>query len=180
MSVMNAVAATPSVKRVVLTSSVASILSCGKEKPAHYSGNDWSIPENQSGYLKSKTLAEKAAWDFLKTPEGSHINLVTICPGLIVGPPLTPTQTGSVQYLTSFKEKGKDGAHAPRSLIEVTDVALAHLNSAKKDQIENQRFLMVESCVLVCHLGQILNGETLLIESEVNPDTFDCAPVKDV
>jgi hypothetical protein len=39
---------------------------------------------------------------------------------------------------------------------------------------------MVESCVLICHLGQILNGETELIESEVKPDTFDCSPVKDV
>jgi len=46
MAVMNAVAATPSVKRVVLTSSVVAIMDCGKEKPASYSGNDWSIPEN--------------------------------------------------------------------------------------------------------------------------------------
>jgi len=45
MSVMNAVAATPSCKRVVLTSSVTAIHDCGKEKPATYSGNDWSIPD---------------------------------------------------------------------------------------------------------------------------------------
>jgi hypothetical protein len=39
---------------------------------------------------------------------------------------------------------------------------------------------MVENCVLICHLGQILNGETELIKSEVKEDKFDCSPVKDV
>ena len=100
MAVMNAVAKTPSVKRVVLTSSCVAIMDNGKEKPTTYDNTDWSIPEKQTGYFKSKTLAEKAAWDFLKTPEGAHINLVTINPGLVVGPPLTPSSTGSVQYVS--------------------------------------------------------------------------------
>jgi len=75
---------------------------------------------------------------------------------------------------------GKEGPHATRSLIEVTDVAQAHLKCAKLDQIENQRFLMVQNSVLICHLGQMLNGETEMIASEVTPDTYDCAPLKDV
>lgn len=107
MAVMNAAAAS-GVKRVVITSSVVTLVDCGKEKPAHYDANDWSIPENQSPYSKSKTLAEKAAWDFLKTPEGSNITLVTILPAFIVGPNLAPSEGGTVQYLTMFKTKGKE------------------------------------------------------------------------
>jgi len=79
-----------------------------------------------------------------------------------------------------FKGAGKNAPPASLALIEVTDVALAHLNCAKKDQIENQRFLMAEKGVLMCHLGQILNGETELIETEAKPDTFDVSPLKDV
>ena len=45
MAVMNAVASTPSVKRLVLTSSCVAIMDCGKDKPASYDANDWSIPE---------------------------------------------------------------------------------------------------------------------------------------
>jgi dihydroflavonol-4-reductase len=45
MAVMNAAAGCPSVKRVVLTSSVVTLVDCGKEKPAHYDPNDWSISE---------------------------------------------------------------------------------------------------------------------------------------
>ena len=46
MAVMRAAAGSPSVKRVVITSSAVALCDCGKEKPAHYDPNDWSIPEN--------------------------------------------------------------------------------------------------------------------------------------
>ena len=63
MSVMKA-AASAGVKRVVITSSVVTVVDCGKEKPAHYTPEDWSIEANQTMYSKSKTMAEEADWDF--------------------------------------------------------------------------------------------------------------------
>mgnify|MGYP003305289186 CR=1 FL=1 len=60
------------VKKVVLTSSVAAIFETGIEK-VDYDENDWSDPDNPkiSNYAKSKTLAEKAAWDFGNENKGS-------------------------------------------------------------------------------------------------------------
>ena len=64
------------VKKVVLTSSVAAIFDTLEEK-TDYDETDWSDPENPSisHYAKSKTLAEKAAWDFLRT-KIIHLNLL--------------------------------------------------------------------------------------------------------
>ena len=88
-------------------------------------------------------MAEKAAWDFLKTPEGNKLTLVTIIPAFIVGPPITNSEGGSVQYLTMFKTKGSESPQSPLGLIDVIDVAEAHLRAAKLEKIESQRFIMV-------------------------------------
>jgi len=55
----------------------------------NFSGDDWSIVDALDPYSKSKTLAEKAAWDFVKNlPDGEKFELATVNPGLIVGPNL--------------------------------------------------------------------------------------------
>ena len=76
------------VKRVVITSSVASIIQQTPENEKEaYTEEDWSEPNACKPYEKSKTLAEKAAWDFLKElPENERFELVTILPSLIMGP----------------------------------------------------------------------------------------------
>lgn len=81
------------VKRCVLTSSCASIAFCAEaDRPEIFNESHWTDldrPEGVHPYLKSKTLAEKVAWDFQKTlPAGEKFELVAICPGLIMGPPL--------------------------------------------------------------------------------------------
>ena len=66
-----------SVKRVVLTSSVQSILygDLSKVYNGHtFTEKDWTVVENVENYTKSKTLAEKAAWDFLKENKGKGDN----------------------------------------------------------------------------------------------------------
>jgi nucleoside-diphosphate-sugar epimerase len=80
------------VKRVVITSSCASIMIQKEEnsKPV-YTEQDWSDVTIAAPYEKSKTLAERAAWDFLKAlPESERFELTIINPGLILGPSLIP------------------------------------------------------------------------------------------
>jgi len=76
------------VRRVVITSSVASIMSGGKDSYKDiYNEDDWSDVKACGAYEKSKTLAEKAAWDFISDlPEKERFELVTINPSLILGP----------------------------------------------------------------------------------------------
>ena len=77
------------VKRVVITSSVASIFKTGVEGQTHFTENDWTDTKIAQPYEKSKTLAEKAAWDFIsELPEDEKFELATINPGLVVGPNL--------------------------------------------------------------------------------------------
>lgn len=76
------------VKRVVITSSIASIFDDANMKEC-FNEKDWP-DTNRKGfpsYNKSKTLAERSAWDFLKNlPEEERFEFATINPGLILGP----------------------------------------------------------------------------------------------
>jgi nucleoside-diphosphate-sugar epimerase len=76
------------VKRVVLTSSVAAIyIQKPEDKKDVLNESDWTDPSLAGPYEKSKTLAEKAAWDFVQSlPESERFELVVINPSLIMGP----------------------------------------------------------------------------------------------
>ena len=76
------------VRRVVLTSSVASIVYTDKHPARPYDEHDWSDETNIDGmspYSRSKTIAEKAAWDYVRGHDGAP-ELVTVCPGVVLGP----------------------------------------------------------------------------------------------
>ena len=99
------------VKRCVITSSLASVEAMAEaDKPADRTFNEshWSNPDRPEGmnaYYKSKVLAEKAAWDFLTTlPNDEKFELVTICPGFIMGPPLRKENFTSGGWLKSLME----------------------------------------------------------------------------
>jgi len=89
LNILNAAAAN-NVKRVVMTSSLAAI-AYGKSKKEFdkvFNESDWTdinTKKDITPYLKSKTIAEKAAWDFIHN-NPSDLELVTVCPGAILGP----------------------------------------------------------------------------------------------
>src|SRR4051794_3526943 len=73
------------VKRVVITSSVMSIMVGQGDKTC--TEDDWSILTECHAYEKSKTMAEKAAWDFISgLPKHEKFELVTINPSMLLGP----------------------------------------------------------------------------------------------
>ena len=79
------------VQRIVVTSSCASIWKPSDKNQTHFTPDVWTDTDSKgcAAYEKSKTLAEKAAWDFLKAlPENERFELVCINPGLIMGPNL--------------------------------------------------------------------------------------------
>src|SRR6185295_4892244 len=88
LRVLRACAAAGTVKRVVLTSSVAAV-AFGHADGADYvrTEADWSEPERCDAYPKSKTLAERAAWDFVASlPPERRFELAVINPGFVLGP----------------------------------------------------------------------------------------------
>jgi len=133
------------VKRVVITSSVAAILMhthAGKKDS--YNEADWSELEACQPYEKSKTLAEKAAWDFLEAlPSDEKFELVTINPSLILGPSLVSSDFTSgviLQKIMGGKFPGMPRIMYP--VVDVRDCAKAHLQAIKVEEAKNKRFIL--------------------------------------
>ncbi|MDQ2661900.1 MAG: aldehyde reductase [Actinomycetota bacterium] len=132
------------VRRVVLTSSFAAIgYSTQPDRP--YTEADWTDPATPglSTYVRSKTVAERAAWDFIDR-EGSGLELATVNPVGVFGPALGPDLSTSVALLRALL----DGAvfAVPRgetSGVDVRDVADLHLRAMTHPDAAGERFLAV-------------------------------------
>jgi len=167
VNVLSACSESESVKRVVVTSSLASV-SCGfighPQRQDHtYTEEDWSPPEVCPPYERSKTLAEKAAWDFVKDlPEEKRFELSVICPGAVIGPILNKTSAGtSVGYIKAMLAGEVPGCiDLAVPIVDVRDVAQAHIVAMEKPECNGKRHLLVsESNVLFRTLCQMINKE---------------------
>ena len=110
LNVMEAAIATPTVVRVVLTSSGLTIFGNDFDNKKIYSEKDWAEYENlQNGYTRSKFLAEKAAWKFVEDKKKNNepcFELAVIHPVLVMGPLLHSTLgTSATKFLSIFEGK---------------------------------------------------------------------------
>lgn len=135
------------VDRIVVTSSVAAI--SGSGKPVHgrpLDERDWSDPDNPklSPYARSKTIAERAAWDFM-AERGATEKLATVNPGAIIGPVLSDDRSFSLQAIERLLG-GMPGV--PRigfSFVDVRDVADLEIRAMTAPEAGGERFVAVES-----------------------------------
>ena len=133
------------VQRVVVTSSVAAVRGGG-----HGAANgralteeDWTDPHNErlSPYVRSKTIAELAAWDFMRE-QGATERLVTVLPGAIIGPVLGADRSYSLQAIERLLGGSMPGL--PRlgfSFIDVRDVASLELLAMTAPGAAGQRLI---------------------------------------
>ena len=149
VNVLTACSESGSVKKVVLTSSIAAI-SCGglghPNRQEHvYTEEDWSPPEACPPYERSKTLAEKAAWDFVKElPEEKKFDLAVINPGFVQGPAFTKASGTSVGMIHSMLIGKLPGApDISFGVVDVRDVAQAHIIAMEKPECNGKRYLLV-------------------------------------
>ena len=132
------------VKRVVLTSSFAAVGYGHPDGPTPFDERDWtdlSSPDIQP-YVKSKTLAERAAWDFAAKEPGFELAVVN--PVGVVGPPLGPDLSTSVIGILSLMN-GTMPAMPKISfgLVDVRDVADLHLRAMTDPRAAGERFIAV-------------------------------------
>lgn len=149
------------VKRVVMTSSVAAITyGWTTEKPDVFTEEHWSNPDALNGnttYARSKTLAERAAWDFVNSPEGAGLELAAINPAMVLGPALSPDVSPSLQLITQLM--GKKLPALPRlafAIIDVRDVAAAHIRAMTTPQAAGKRFILADKTIWAHELADIL------------------------
>ncbi|CAN1184669.1 Phenylacetaldehyde reductase [Linum perenne] len=133
LNVLKSCAKYQSVKRVVLTSSAATVSFTAKAlEPGSVIDKTWySDPgfceQLKLWYAYSKTLAEKAAWSFA---EEHGIDLVTINPVFVIGPPLQPTLNDTIKMVLNFiNEPHKLDSSQPYASVDVRDVADAHMKA---------------------------------------------------
>ncbi|PON84833.1 hypothetical protein TorRG33x02_193850, partial [Trema orientale] len=132
LSILRSCAKVPSVKRVVITSSIASVFENGKPlTPDVVVDETWfSDPvlceNSKRWYTLSKILAEEAAWTFAKE---NGIDLVTIHPGLVVGPLLQPMVNSSVKLILQQLNGPETFPNKVYPFVDVRDVASAHIQA---------------------------------------------------
>ena len=134
-----------SVKRVVLTSSIAAVGYSPKTSGGPYTEEDWTDPNTPgiTAYIKSKTLAERAAWDFIAR-EGGALELATVNPVGILGPVLGPDYSTSIQLVQRLMDGAIPGCpNLSYGLVDVRDVADLHLRAMTNPAAKGERFLAI-------------------------------------
>lgn len=133
------------VERIVVTSSMAAIMyGHDKARTAPFTETDWTNLEGRgvSGYVESKTRAERAAWE-LVDKAGRHDDLATINPGAIFGPLLDEDPGTSVLLLKRmFDGSLPAAARVAFIVVDVRDVAAAHLAAMTSESARGKRFPM--------------------------------------
>lgn len=149
----------PSVKRIVITSSFASIVdeATSSDPATVYTEASWNpsgladIHKSQSmAYRVSKTLAERSAWDFVAA-EKPNFDLATVCPPLVFGPvvnhlaTLESINTSNAGVVSLLQGKWKDEmppTNPAQFYVDVRDVAKAHILALEKPEAGGQRLFV--------------------------------------
>lgn len=132
------------VKRVVMTSSAAAVAYGHGGRDTPFTEDDWTDETNRrdtSAYERSKTIAERAAWDFMRE-EGAGMELVAINPTAVLGPVLGRDTSASIEIVRLLLSGQLVGC--PRlyySLVDVRDVADLHLRAMTNAAAAGQRFI---------------------------------------
>ncbi|PPQ80464.1 hypothetical protein CVT25_001782 [Psilocybe cyanescens] len=159
-----------SVKRIVITSSAAAITSSAtvsmSDKPAIFSETDWNtvstkeVEEKGSDaspahmYCASKTLAEKAAWEYSEKHKNEVTwDLTTLNPPYVFGPAIHDVSSVArlntslelwYNYVVAGILSSKDALSDSESWVDVRDIALAHVLALEKSEAAGERIVITE------------------------------------
>jgi len=156
---------TPSVTRVVVTSSCAAIygdaVDVAQTKNGKLTEADWNTTSSldHQAYSYSKTLAERAAWEMEKAQD--RWKLVTINPALVIGPATSDTQTSESFALIAGFGDGRLKTGVPDfniGMVDVRDVAEAHMRAAFVPEAEG-RYITFNKTISFFDAGQILRAK---------------------
>ena len=139
------------VRRVVLTSSCGAIYYGHPPQTAPFDETSWTnVDSEMSAYVRSKALAERAAWDFMAA-EGGGLELSVVNPAGIFGPVLGRDFSSSIELVTRLMN-GMPGC--PRlyfGVVDVRDVADLHLRAMTHPAANGERFIATSGDILSMH-----------------------------
>ena len=148
------------VKRAVMTSSFAAIgYGWGNTRPDELNETHWSNPDNikdNTAYTRSKAIAEKAAWDYIEN-EGAGLELATINPVAVLGPAMSGDVSTSLELVTQpMLNKVPAFPKLTFGIVDVRDVAAAHVAAMEHPEAAGERFIVGESILSFTDIGEIL------------------------
>jgi len=134
------------IKRIVITSSMVAMLGDANGS-IDINQNSWTNvnAKGVSAYLKSKTLAEKSAWDFIKNQKGDNkLELVVVNPGPIYGPTLSGNLSGESMSMFKNLITGKMPMlpKAGINMSDVRDIAKIHVQALENKSANGKRFIV--------------------------------------
>lgn len=133
------------VKRVVMTSSFAAVGYGQKLQSTPFNEDNWTDVNGHdlTAYVKSKTLAERAAWDFIAR-EGGGLELAVVNPVGVFGPVLSPDYATSILLIQRLMDGAMPGC--PKlyfGIVDVRDVASLHILAMTHPAAKGERFLAI-------------------------------------
>jgi nucleoside-diphosphate-sugar epimerase len=145
------------VKRIVVTSSIAAIRLAKGADAKVLDEEDWTDPDDPSltPYVRSKTIAELAAWDLVKQ-RGEQDRLTTINPGAIIGPVLHDDVSYSLQAIQRLLDGGPGVPRLGFSFVDVRDVADLEIRAMTAPEAAGQRFIAVTQFMWMVDAGKVL------------------------
>ncbi len=183
----------PSVKRVAITSSFASIIN-PKNHPRTYSEENWNpvtmeeaLEDPTTSYRASKTFAERAAWDFVVN-EKPNFQLVTLCPSLVFGPvvhylnSLEAINTSNARIRDMMQGKMKDKL-APTGVfiwVDVRDLAIAHVKAIELPEAAGKRFLVTTGYMSNKDIADCIGKNFPELQSQLPSDDTEGGVPEDV
>jgi dihydroflavonol-4-reductase len=150
------------VKRVVVTSSTAAITYgvTGDGQGRIFTEADWTDEKSRdtSPYIRSKTIAEKAAWAYMKA-EGGAMTMATVNPGAVLGPVMGPDFSPSLEIVKKLLEGAYPGS-PPLGfpLVDVRDIADLHVRAMTHPNAAGERFLGAQGFLWMQDVARVLKA----------------------
>jgi dihydroflavonol-4-reductase len=148
------------VPRFVLTSSAAAIAYGHPPGKTTFTEADWSDPTNPdcSPYAQSKTIAERAARDWVAA-EGGAMEFVSINPSLVVGPVMDADVSTSIEAIEKMLSGALPGC--PRlgfGVVDVRDLADLHVRALTAPGIAGERFIASGKFLMLADIAKVLKA----------------------
>ena len=149
------------VKRVVFTSTCGAIYYGHPLRTEPFDETNWTNVEgsDMSAYVKSKTLAERAAWDFMRQ-EGGKLELAVVNPSGIFGPALGPDYSPSLDLIKRLLNGSLPACpDLWFGVVDVRDVADLHLRAMTAPEAKGERFIATQgNAVSMLAIAQVLRA----------------------
>ncbi len=145
------------ITRVVLTSSMVAIMHNTDALTRPVTEADWSVRGDPTlvPYGLSKTLAEKAAWDFVK--DHPEMDLVTVNPGLVTGTPMDAnygTSLALIERIMAGSDPMLPDVRFP--IVDIKDVSKLHVQAVEDANMAGTRNMAADDMMSMIEIGRML------------------------